>query len=241
VDAFARAFGEEPLDVLVLNAGVMNVPALQLTKQGVELHVGVNHLGHFALERALERNLVAGARARGADAVSRVVVVSADAHLWLKKPFAVEDAFHPRAYNASAQYALSKLFNIWMAAELNRRWALASAPLVAFALHPGIIATSILRHLRGGSLVFPLLRALRFVSPSSRWGTKTPAEGARTTVFAATMPVTRAAVHADPVQYFADSARVSRTSRLAREEAGARQLFEYSEALLAKRRQSAKL
>ncbi|MPZ82558.1 MAG: SDR family NAD(P)-dependent oxidoreductase [Actinophytocola sp.] len=50
VAAFAGAFEADDgrLDLLVNNAGVM-VPPLGRTKQGFELQLGTNHLGHFAL------------------------------------------------------------------------------------------------------------------------------------------------------------------------------------------------
>jgi NAD(P)-dependent dehydrogenase (short-subunit alcohol dehydrogenase family) len=37
--------------VLVNNAGVMAVPTLELTTDGFERHIGVNHLGHFLLTK----------------------------------------------------------------------------------------------------------------------------------------------------------------------------------------------
>ncbi|KAI1061121.1 hypothetical protein LB506_011745 [Fusarium annulatum] len=39
---------EDRLDVLLLNAGVMGVPPV-LTKEGYEMHMGINHLGHALL------------------------------------------------------------------------------------------------------------------------------------------------------------------------------------------------
>src|SRR5580658_7042997 len=41
-----------PLDAIVANAGIANLPALQ-TKYGVELQFLVNHIGHFALVNGL--------------------------------------------------------------------------------------------------------------------------------------------------------------------------------------------
>ena len=48
--ASVRAFADsvEAVDVLVNNAGVMGVP-LTRTADGFEAHMGINHLGHFAL------------------------------------------------------------------------------------------------------------------------------------------------------------------------------------------------
>jgi NAD(P)-dependent dehydrogenase (short-subunit alcohol dehydrogenase family) len=41
------------LDLLILNAGVMAVRPKQLTKDGFEMQMGVNHIGHFYLAQCL--------------------------------------------------------------------------------------------------------------------------------------------------------------------------------------------
>ena len=63
-----------PLDMLILNAGIMQLPELQLTN-GVERQFAVNHVGHFLLTiRLLDQVKAAEA--------GRVVVVSSGAHRW---------------------------------------------------------------------------------------------------------------------------------------------------------------
>ena len=73
VEAFAEAW-DRPLHLLINNAGITS-PARPHTIEGMEPHFAVNHLGHFALARALHRALAA---ANGA----RIVVVSSSAHLF---------------------------------------------------------------------------------------------------------------------------------------------------------------
>ena len=52
VEAFAASEGAVPLHLLINNAGIMACP-FGLTKQGFELQIGVNHLGHFQLTARL--------------------------------------------------------------------------------------------------------------------------------------------------------------------------------------------
>ncbi|WP_407835259.1 SDR family NAD(P)-dependent oxidoreductase [Streptomyces sp. DSM 116496] len=59
-----------PLDLLVNNAGIMAIPERRTTKDGFELTVATNHLGHFALTGHLVPAL-------GASTAPRVVTVSA--------------------------------------------------------------------------------------------------------------------------------------------------------------------
>src|SRR5260370_20167834 len=48
-----------PLHLLVKNAGVMRLPALQLTPDGCEVQLATKHLGHFALAVGLHDALAA--------------------------------------------------------------------------------------------------------------------------------------------------------------------------------------
>ena len=63
VRAFADAAAQEPLDLLVNNAGVMAIPHRR-TADGFEMQFGTNHLGHFALTGLLLPALLRGADRR---------------------------------------------------------------------------------------------------------------------------------------------------------------------------------
>src|SRR3981189_3308510 len=72
VASFVAAW-DEPLHILVNNAGVMASPQMR-TPEGWELQFATNHLGHFALTTGLHAALKAAGGAR-------VVAVSSSAHL----------------------------------------------------------------------------------------------------------------------------------------------------------------
>ncbi|MBC7841714.1 MAG: SDR family NAD(P)-dependent oxidoreductase, partial [Gemmatimonadaceae bacterium] len=63
IAAFVDAW-EGPLHLLVNNAGIMALPALERTAEGFEMQFATNHLGHFALALGLQRALAAAGNAR---------------------------------------------------------------------------------------------------------------------------------------------------------------------------------
>jgi len=69
-----------PLDVLINNAGVMDLPTRRLTADGFEMQFGTNHLSHFALTALLLPLLRSGRS-------TRVVNVSSLAHRGGKMEF----------------------------------------------------------------------------------------------------------------------------------------------------------
>lgn len=62
-----------PVSILLNNAGVMAIPDRRVTKDGLEMQFGTNHVGHFVLTNELAAALKAGAP-------SRIVNVSSMAH-----------------------------------------------------------------------------------------------------------------------------------------------------------------
>ncbi|PWA29676.1 hypothetical protein CCH79_00007878 [Gambusia affinis] len=82
------------------------------TIDGFEMHIGVNHLGHFLLTY-----LLIGLLRRSAPA--RVVVVSSLAHNfgWIR----FHDLHSQGSYNSGLAYCQSKLANVLFARELARR------------------------------------------------------------------------------------------------------------------------
>lgn len=158
----------DKLDVLVNNAGVVTLKR-ELTKDGYEAMLGVNHLGHFLLTHELLEHLQHARQ-------GRVVNVSSGAHKVGNIHF--EDPNLDKGFNVAKGYAQSKLANILFTKELARR--LQPTRVTANALHPGAVSTGIgvNRDTGFGKAVHKLLRPFFL----------TPLEGARTAIYLASSP-----------------------------------------------------
>ena len=176
VRAFAEGF-TEPLHLLVDNAGVM-APPRSTTKDGFELQIGTNHLGHFALTGLLLPRLLE-------TEAPRVTIVSSGAHRMGRINF--DDLQSERGYSAWRAYGQSKLANLLFMFELGRRADAAGLPLVATAAHPGYASTNLQFagpvELSGGN---PVKRMLASVG-NTLFGQSAQA-GALPTLYAATAP-----------------------------------------------------
>jgi NAD(P)-dependent dehydrogenase (short-subunit alcohol dehydrogenase family) len=160
----------DALQTLILNAGVMACP-LTRTAEGFELHFATNHLGHFQLTMGLLDALQAGAPAR-------VVSVSSGGHVL--SPVVFDDIhYDAREYDPWSAYGQSKTANVLFAVELDGRYR--DAGIRAFAVHPGMIATDLSRHLTPESIAQIVARA-----EGGGESYKSVAEGAATAVWAAT-------------------------------------------------------
>ncbi|XP_052841640.1 retinol dehydrogenase 11 isoform X1 [Drosophila gunungcola] len=148
---FAADFKKEQsqLHVLINNAGVFWEPR-RLTKEGFEMHLGVNHIGHFLLT-----NLLLDVLERTAP--SRVVVVASKAHE--RGQIHVEDMHGQDFYDEGVAYCQSKLANILFARELAKR--LEGTGVTVNALNPGIADTEIARN-----MIFFQTKFAQYVDPS---------------------------------------------------------------------------
>jgi len=174
IEGFASKF-KEPIDILINNAGVMGIQSLEISGFGVEKTVAINHVGTFLLTRLLEPNLLSAASSpKSSGKISRVVNVSSDALLWIRDEFSIQEAFKPESFDSTRQYALSKLFNSLHATELNIRWRNEKKPLIATAVHPGVIATNLARSMPSVDM-----------SKLGQWKPISLEEGSRTSIFAA--------------------------------------------------------
>lgn len=119
-----------PIDILVNNAGVMAIP-LARTKDGFEMQIGTNHLGHFALTNLLLPRIT-----------DRVVTVSSTAHRMGK--IRLDDLnWESGKYQKWLAYGQSKLANLLFTSELQRRLTASNSAVRALAVHPGYSNTDL--------------------------------------------------------------------------------------------------
>jgi NAD(P)-dependent dehydrogenase (short-subunit alcohol dehydrogenase family) len=205
------------LDVLLNNAGIMEVPE-GVTVDGVERQFGTNHLGHFALTNLLLPVLSAAPAAR---------VVTVSSFLHRKGELVFEDIPKPRAYDASRAYGMSKLCNLLFTYELDRRLQAAKSPVRAMACHPGWSQTNLFSGDKKASLgqLFARLGTALIAQPADM--------GALPSLFAATAPEAKGGGFYGPtgmneMRGFPEAIVSSPASR---DEAAAKRLWEVSAAL----------
>jgi NAD(P)-dependent dehydrogenase (short-subunit alcohol dehydrogenase family) len=205
------------IHVLMNNAGVMFTP-FSRTSDGFEIQFGTNHLGHFELTRLLTSQLVEGAR---------VVILSSDGHR-MSDVDLDDPNWERREYDKFAAYGASKTANVLHAVELDRR--LRDRGVRAYAVHPGIVATSLARHMTRDD--FAALSSFTPAEPDTkrvdvRRDFQMPEQGAATQVWAAVSPELTGIGSV----YLADCGIREVVAPYAMDEAHAAQLWELSEKL----------
>lgn len=191
------------LNVLVANAGLVRVK--EKTRQGFESTMGVNHLGHYLFIRKLLPALEKGAPAR-------VVVVASRAHERLLARKFDWGWFHKdTGYTGWPDYQHSKLCNVLFSRELSRR--VDPQKICTYAVHPGAIKSDIWR-IAPGPMRFFINRTFITVE-----------EGARAQIACASDPEK----WGQTGRYWGDHAEPRTPSKLGRDDALAKELWEKSE------------
>jgi NAD(P)-dependent dehydrogenase (short-subunit alcohol dehydrogenase family) len=201
------------LDLLINNAGVMEVPYAR-TEDGFELTLATNHLGHFALTGLVLDLLLKTAG-------SRVVTLSSNAHKRAAMDFA--DLQSERRYDGGTVYARSKLANLLFTYELHARLDALDTSAIALGAHPGNARTGLWR--TSAALERALLRL--------PWVAQGPRAGARPTLRAALDPTARGGEYYGPGGPFGltgPPVRVA-SSAASHDAAAQRRLWELSEEL----------
>ncbi len=156
--ASVRSFAERelardrPLDLLINNAGVMAPPKRLETTDGFELQFGTNVLGHFALTGlllpALDRAASDAAAGLPRDlapdlprVLPRVVMIASIAHRRGALHFA--DLQFRSGYSPMKSYQQSKLADLMLAIEFDRRLRARGSRILSVAAHPGVANTNL--------------------------------------------------------------------------------------------------
>ncbi|MDH3690760.1 MAG: SDR family oxidoreductase [Gammaproteobacteria bacterium] len=156
------------LDVLINNAGAI-FSKRQLSVDGIEMTLAVNHLGYLLLTHELTEILKSSAPCR-------VINVASNAHRNGKIDF--DDLQGERRYSAWSAYCQSKLANILFTYQLANR--LARTGVSANALHPGFVATNLGRNNR--DFFGFMVRVIMWIAAIN------PNDGAKTTIYLASSP-----------------------------------------------------
>lgn len=129
----------KPFDLVIANAGIMATPEGR-TADGFELQFGTNHLGHFLLVNRIAPLLNKGAR---------VVILSSSAHQMSDVDFD-DPNFESKPYDPFTAYGASKTANALFSIEFDRRYK--DRGIRAVAVHPGMIATELMRYMTPESI-----------------------------------------------------------------------------------------
>jgi NAD(P)-dependent dehydrogenase (short-subunit alcohol dehydrogenase family) len=171
-----------PLDLLINNAGVYAPKQRLETADGFELQFGTNVLGHFALTALLMPALLRSAES-GAEQ-PRVVTIASIAHKRARLNF--NDLQSSVNYGPGKSYGQSKLADLMLAFELDRRLRAASEPesrIMSVAAHPGVANTGLFQ---SGDFPSAERTVRRAVSVAIGMLLNTQVQGAVPPLFAAT-------------------------------------------------------
>ena len=143
--AAAELAKHRPLHLLINNAGVYAPPKRLETADGFEVQFGTNVLGHFALTALLMPALQQAETESSGNAAGRprVVTIASIAHKRGRIHF--DDLQFARSYSPFGAYQQSKLANLLIAFELDRRLRAANSRIMSVAAHPGVASTNLFK------------------------------------------------------------------------------------------------
>ena len=195
------------IDIVVNNAGIMNLPTLTLTSDNIEAHFATNHLGHFLLTCLIMPKVIAASK-DNPKGTTRIVNVSSSSmgdggvrfsdinftkpqnHLPEDERHIVEaikfsnGSFDPDkdTYVPPSAYSQSKSANVLFSVELTKR-LYQTHGILSVSLHPGVIRTEL-----GRSLTQERMERLKGWFDKGFIQLKSQQAGAATTLVAATDP-----------------------------------------------------
>ncbi|MFI2260316.1 SDR family NAD(P)-dependent oxidoreductase [Streptomyces tubercidicus] len=128
IEAAVGTLSGTVLDGAVFNAGLLQQGQRRETKDGHELVLGTNYLGHFVLGSLLFATLVPG---------SRIVTMSSVAARWTKELRLDDMESTASPYQGFKVYKMSKLAQAIFAFELDRRLRASDSTIASLVAHPG--------------------------------------------------------------------------------------------------------
>ncbi|MAD14979.1 MAG: oxidoreductase [Alteromonadaceae bacterium] len=137
-----RAAGEileqQPkIDALICNGAIAQIAQQQLTVDGFESQLGVNHYGHFLLCGLLFERID--------ESKGRIVVVSSEGHKMGLKTIQFDDMNWNKNYHPNKVYSQSKLAQMMFAYKLQDMVNQHGRSVKVFVCHPGASNTSLIR------------------------------------------------------------------------------------------------
>lgn len=204
VKACAQSFlaQESVLDVLINNAGLASKKGL--TKSGFETTFGVCHMGHFLLTKLLMPALEKSEEAR-------IINVASMMHRLAKGGINLAAQTQPTvSMGGLKEYGVAKLANILFTRSLAEK--LKGTKITSYSLHPGAVATDVYRRMPG------------FLQPIIKMTMITPEQGAQTTLFLASAPVSELSNGA-----YYDKSKPKKTTAVAADPSAAEALWDQSE------------
>ena len=160
-----------PIDILICNAGVMELPELEQV-YGIEKQFVINHLGHFILTIRLLDQLKAAQQ-------GRVVVLSSGRYKSAPpEGIQFDNLSGEKEYDPLTAYGHSKLANALFSQELSRR--LKDTAVTSNSVLPGVIMTNLGRHMPSWKLTLSKLIGWTFM--------RSVEQGVATSCYLATNP-----------------------------------------------------
>mmetsp|Transcript_10814 Transcript_10814/g.14037 ORF Transcript_10814/g.14037 Transcript_10814/m.14037 type:complete len:391 (-) Transcript_10814:275-1447(-) len=211
VETFQKNF--KSLDVLINNAGIM-MHERTVTKDGMEMLMEANHLGHALLTVLLIPLLEEKAEAR---------IVNVSSSLYnMQRSFDFDDVMSENNYGMFAAYSKSKLAQILFSRQLHKELRNKGSAITVNSLHPGTVRTEITKNMHwlmrfGDILTHPIWLVLR----------KSPLRGAFTTLHVATAPELK-----DVSDKYFEHCEVSSFSAAARNEMDAKRVYDLTMSLV---------
>jgi NAD(P)-dependent dehydrogenase (short-subunit alcohol dehydrogenase family) len=237
------------IDILINNAGVMNIPDRTLSEDGLEMQFATNHIGHFLFTNLILSKLIASSSG-SAKGATRIVNVSSKgvrfspvrfSDLNFTKPVdqlpeserpdlaimkaSFFDIDMTGAYHGMIAYGQSKSANVLFSLSLTER-LYEQHGILSFGLHPGAILTELSRYNDPATVETALdrYRSMGMVI-------KTLGQGAATTLVAALDPKLVPANKDGKGVYMGDC-QVAETASWATDPVAAEKLWTASEELV---------